>query len=100
MRQGLTGRLAETAGLDPALFGAYALRTGFVRSAVRRGADPARIMDASGHGDLRTVVGDIHRLNTFKDHRARRRRVGGKGPGVTLSTAILNPTARQKLAGS
>lgn len=100
MRQGLIGRLAETAGLDPALFGAYALRTGYVTSAAGRGADPARIVDASGHRDPRTVVGDIHRLNTSKAHRVRRRLVGGKGSGVTLSTAILNPTARQKLAGS
>lgn len=81
MRQGLTDRLAETAGLDPALFGAYALRTGYVTSAAGRGADPARIVDASGHRDLRTVVGDIHRLNTFKDHRARRRRGGGRVGG-------------------
>ncbi|MCJ2031256.1 tyrosine-type recombinase/integrase [Methylobacterium sp. J-043] len=61
-------RHLQAAGLDPALFGAHSLRSGFITTAAERGADMARIMDVSGHRDPRTVVGYIRRANAFKDH--------------------------------
>jgi hypothetical protein len=40
----------------------------YITTAAERGADLARIMDHSGHRDLKTVVGYIRRAKAFKDH--------------------------------
>lgn len=59
---------AEATELDASIFEAHSLRAGDITTAAERGADLARIMDQSGHRDLRTVVGYIRRANAFKGH--------------------------------
>ncbi len=46
---------AEKAQLDPALFAGHSLRAGFVTSAFDSGADAFRIMDVTGHREIRTL---------------------------------------------
>ena len=48
-------RYAERAGLDPQLFSGHSLRAGFVTSALDNGADPLRVMDVTGHTEVRTL---------------------------------------------
>ncbi|OAS10417.1 DNA recombinase [Methylobacterium platani] len=59
---------ATAAGLDASTFGAHFLRAGYITTAAEREADPARIMDQSGHRDTRTEVGYVRRANAFKEH--------------------------------
>lgn len=60
--------VAPAAGLDASTSGARGLRAGYITAAAGRGADPARVMDQSGHRDPRTVVGCIRRANAFAGH--------------------------------
>lgn len=46
----------------------YALRAGYITTAVERGAGRARIMDQSRHRDPRTVVGYTRWGSAFKGH--------------------------------
>ena len=46
----------------------YALRAGYITTAVERGAGLARIMDQFRHRDPRTVVGYTRWGSAFKGH--------------------------------
>jgi site-specific recombinase XerD len=63
-------KYAERAQLDPAIFAGHSLRAGFVTSALDAGADPFRVMDVTGHREIRTLrVYD--RRSKFEKHAGR-----------------------------
>jgi len=59
-------RYATRAGLDPDLFAGHSLRAGFVTSALAHGADAFRVMDVTGHRDVRTLKGYDRRAKFLK----------------------------------
>lgn len=63
-------RYAERAQLDPAVFGGHSLRAGFVTTALEHGADALRIMDTTGHRDVRTLK-VYDRRERFERHAGR-----------------------------
>lgn len=56
------------AGLDPNLFGAHSLRSGFITTAAENGANLFKIMDVSRHKSVQTVQGYVRYAELFKDH--------------------------------
>lgn len=63
-------RYAEAAGLDPAIFSGHSLRAGFVTSAFEHGADAYRIMDVTGHREVKTLK-VYDRRSKFEKHAGR-----------------------------
>ena len=63
-------RYATRVGMDPDGFGAHSLRSGFVTSALESGADALRVMDVTGHKDVRTLKGYDRRAK-FAKHAGR-----------------------------
>jgi site-specific recombinase XerD len=61
-------RYAQAAGLDPSVFSGHSLRAGFVTSALERGADILKVMDITGHTEVRTLKGYDRRAKAFKAH--------------------------------
>jgi hypothetical protein len=59
---------AERVGLDPALFAAHSMRSGFLTSAAKRGASIFKMMDQSRHRSVETLRGYIRDAEIFKDH--------------------------------
>ena len=56
------------AGLNPELFGAHSLRSGFITTAAENGANLFKIMDVSRHKSVQTVQGYVRYAELFKDH--------------------------------
>lgn len=61
-------RSVKRARLDPALFSGHSLRSGFVTSALERGADLFRVMDVTRHRRVETLRVYDRRAKAFKDH--------------------------------
>ena len=59
---------AERVGLDPALFAAHSMRSGFLTSAAKRGASIFKMMDQSRHRSVETLRGYIRDAEIFKEH--------------------------------
>jgi hypothetical protein len=54
--------------LDPALYAAHSLRSGFLTSAAKRGASIFKMMDQSRHRSVDTLRGYVRDAEIFKDH--------------------------------
>lgn len=59
---------AKAAGLDPAVFAAHSLRSGFLTSSAESGASIFRMMDQSRHKSMDTLRGYVRTAGLFKDH--------------------------------
>jgi integrase len=59
---------AEHAGLDPSLFAAHSLRSGFITSAAMRGASLWKLLDQSRHRSVETLKGYVRDVEIFKEH--------------------------------
>jgi site-specific recombinase XerD len=59
---------AARIGLDPAVFSAHSLRSGFLTSAAARGASIFKMMDVSRHKSMDTLRGYIRDAELFRDH--------------------------------
>ena len=76
VEQGITGqqiarivkRYAEMIGEDPTRFSGHSLRRGFVTSAVECDQNLKKIMEVTGHVDIRTVVKYADREDLLKGH--------------------------------
>jgi hypothetical protein len=55
-------------GLDPALFAAHSLRSGFLTSGAEAGASVFKLMEVSRHKSVDTLRGYVRRADLFKDH--------------------------------
>jgi site-specific recombinase XerD len=58
----------EAAGLDPKGFAGHSLRSGFVTSALKAGADILRVMDQTRHKEVRTLKAYDRRAKSFRQH--------------------------------
>ena len=65
---GIIKRMAEKIGLNPDLFSGHSLRSGFCTEAAKNGADLFRIMDQTGHKNLKTLKGYVRRGQEFNNH--------------------------------
>jgi site-specific recombinase XerD len=61
-------RAASSIGLDPKDFSGHSLRSGFCTSAAKNGADLFKIMDVTGHKNLKTLKGYVRRGQEFNNH--------------------------------
>jgi integrase len=61
-------RYATRAGLDPAIFAAHSLRSGFLTSAAESGASIWKLSEVSRHRSLDTLRGYVRRVDLFKEH--------------------------------
>jgi len=61
-------RAAGRAKMDAAAFAGHSLRAGFVTSALASGADLFRVMDVTGHREVKTLRGYDRRAKAFKGH--------------------------------
>jgi site-specific recombinase XerD len=59
---------ARRVGLDPSLFAAHSLRSGFLTSAAGRGASIFKMMDVSRHRSMDTLRGYVRDAELFRDH--------------------------------
>ena len=59
---------AERVGLDPTLFAAHSMRSGFLTSAAKRGASIFKMMDQSRHRSVETLRGYVRDAEIFKEH--------------------------------
>ena len=59
---------AGRVGLDPAAFGAYSLRAGFLTSAARRGASVFKMRDVSRHKSMDVLQAYVRDADLFRDH--------------------------------
>ena len=59
---------AQRVGLDPATFSGHSLQSGFLTSAVRRGATLFKMMAPSRHRSAETVTAYVRDQDLFKDH--------------------------------
>jgi integrase len=59
---------AGRVGLDTAAYGAHSLRSGFLTSAARKGATPAKMRDVSRHKSMDVLFGYIRDADLFRDH--------------------------------
>jgi hypothetical protein len=59
---------ARRAGLDPKLFAAHSVRSGFLTSAAARGASIFKMADQSRHKSMDTLRGYVRDAEIFKDH--------------------------------
>lgn len=55
-------------GLDPSVFGAHSLRSGFITSAADHGASLQSIAGHAGHDKLDTTMGYVQVRDAFRDH--------------------------------
>jgi site-specific recombinase XerD len=55
-------------GLDALAFGGHSLRSGFLASAVARGANIFKMADQSGHKSMDTLRGYVRNAEIFQDH--------------------------------
>ena len=58
----------ELAGLDPAIFGAHSLRSGFLTSAAEAGASVFKMMEVSRHRSIDVLRGYVRRADLFHEH--------------------------------
>jgi integrase len=58
----------ERVGLDPRQYSGHSLRSGFLTSAAKRGANLFKMMDVSGHRSVDTLRGYVRDAEIFKDH--------------------------------
>lgn len=63
---------ALRARLDPTLFSGHSLRAGFITSALAAGEDIFRVMDHSGHREVKSLRIYDRRAKAFKNHAGRR----------------------------
>ncbi len=61
---------AGLAGYDPADFSGHSLRSGFLTSAVARGASVFKLIEVSRHKSVDTLRGYIRKVEIFEDHAA------------------------------
>lgn len=59
---------ALKAGFNPAEFSGHSLRSGFVTSAAKNGANLFKIMDVSRHKNVQTIREYVRHAEAFKDH--------------------------------
>ncbi len=59
---------ASAAGLDPALYSAHSLRSGFLTEAASNRANPFKMKDHARHKSLNTVAGYVRDASIFDDH--------------------------------
>lgn len=59
---------AAQIGLDPSLFAAHSLRSGFITSAADAGAALAAIAKHAGHSKVDTTLGYVQVADAFRDH--------------------------------
>jgi site-specific recombinase XerD len=58
----------ERVGLDPRQYAGHSLRSGFLTSAAKRGANLFKMMDVSRHRSVDTLRGYVRDAEIFKDH--------------------------------
>jgi site-specific recombinase XerD len=63
-----TKRLLRLCGIDPALYAAHSLRSGYITSAARSGASIWKLADQSRHRSLDTLKGYVRDGQLFVDH--------------------------------
>jgi len=61
-------RRAKAAGLDPKVFSGHSLRSGFVTTALERGADVLSVMDITRHKQVNSLKVYDRRARGFKNH--------------------------------
>jgi len=59
---------ATVTGLDPALFAAHSLRSGFLTTGAEAGASIFKLMEVSRHKSVDTLRGYVRRADLFRDH--------------------------------
>jgi integrase len=59
---------ADKVGLDASTFGAHSLRSGFLTSAVRRGASIFKMRDVSQHKSMDVLQAYVRDADMFRDH--------------------------------
>lgn len=64
-------RRARKAGLDPKVFSGHSLRSGFVTTALERGADVLAVMDITRHKQVNSLKVYDRRARGFKNHAGR-----------------------------
>jgi site-specific recombinase XerD len=59
---------AAAAGLDPAIFAAHSLRSGFLTSGAESGASIFKLLEVSRHKSIETLRAYVKQADLFQDH--------------------------------
>ena len=65
---GSVSRFQEGSALDPALYAAHSLRSGFITSAAESGASILKMVEVSRHKSVDVLRGYVRRADMFKEH--------------------------------